>query len=145
MQANIIFGTVPESLLAALIKEVCDILARKNFAYDKKNNRQADKLADRWVGVLNRGDNKGLKGLCLCINSDDGEISWNRTPFYSQSFDALDDFRRLEKEIPAVKIYNRLKLTDEYDAEIKEGYVQVGCQQIPFDKIRQLYKLLPPE
>lgn len=36
----------------------------------------------------------------------------------------------------------RVKLNDSYTAELCEGYVQVGCQKIPNEVIKELYKKL---
>ncbi len=49
----------------------------------------------------------------------------------------LDDLYsgRFKKEVS-------LKLTSDYTAYLKDGFVQVGCQEIPFEKIEELYNLI---
>lgn len=41
-----------------------------------------------------------------------------------------------------VKVQNSLQLNNEYDAVLTKDGVKVGCQMIPFDKVRELAKLV---
>ena len=35
-----------------------------------------------------------------------------------------------------------VELTDDYTAYLKDGFVKVGCQEIPFEKVEELYNAI---
>lgn len=47
----------------------------------------------------------------------------------------LDDLYKMDYGI-------KVKLNDELEAEILDGFIQVGCQKIEFKKVKELYKAI---
>ena len=58
-------------------------------------------------------------------------LAWSGYPVLT-----LDDLYTLGKSV------RKVVLNDEYTAIIEDDHVKVGCQEIPFDKIEELYKLI---
>ena len=79
------------------------------------------------------------KAKSLYIN-DEGVLSYS-TLGCMHSFE-ID----VRNEITLTDLYlnkrDSVKLTEDYTAFVKDGFVKVGCQEIPFEKIDELHNLI---
>lgn len=135
MKYNISFTGVPKELVPAMATKVAEVLEKNGFV-------NAKSLAP------NASHCTGNESFCFVIGYGYPEpikyLTWNRKPYSPSEFpilEVLKDWEVISKLTPTPTVV----LNSEYSAVVHPDHVQVGCQKISFDKIRELYKLLPPE
>lgn len=73
--------------------------------------------------------------LCGTIATKEKQYDKNAITF-EQFFEYCDNWREYQPK--------KLKLNDEYTAEILDGRIKVGCQYITFERIKELYQMIHP-
>lgn len=106
-------------------------------------------------GLYDFAASKGIRvywDVKTSLHSEFPNITWDGTELCGNC-SRVEDLREAKRKIltvtefiEAVENYkpNRLKLTDEYTADIDFGkkVVKVGCQTIPFSKVTELYRMI---
>jgi hypothetical protein len=131
---NLSFAKVPFALRNSVADELCKLLSKLGY-------EGFSSLVNRLQEPLNTN-----REFCLVLRKDETTYhSWNPIPFTTYENEVLHVVEQWDDIILALSPEKKVQLTDEYAAIVRRGYVEVGCQKIPFDKVRELYKLLPPE
>jgi len=66
----------------------------------------------------------------------DGEnVSQSRTTYDRQPVNTIEEFVKHFTEMPS----RTIKLTDDYNITISADNVKVGCQEIPFEKLKEVW------
>lgn len=131
---NLSFAKVPFVLRNSVADELCKLLTKLGY-------QGFSSLVNRLHEPLNTN-----REFCLVLRKDEfTKSSWNQKPFDTYKNEVLHVVEQWDDIILALSPEKKVQLTDEYAAIVRRGYVEVGCQKISFDKVRELYKLLPPE
>ena len=83
---------------------------------------------------------KNLEDYPYLVWGDGYFVGWRNPPSDSTIY-TLDEFlAKIEEFVPTIS--NKLQITNDYEAEIVEEGIKVGCQLITFEKFEELKTLV---
>lgn len=128
-----------------------------NFSLYEAFKKECEKIGYKYNDAFNFFDEGSMvRTNCLFFNESEGWLLKNKEGYLfafsnsdrfttftlpKQWDEALSYVKIKYKEYKEYKEYknNIVVLNNEYIAEIKENHINVGCQKIEFEKIKELY------
>lgn len=122
---------------------------RSGMVVENRQGQRSLVLLNAPEGDMLVGDDNNEFKTWMPLSSLTNDLTYSNTSFkydivkvYDYTNNSSAATFSAYRELLWAREEDTVELNGEYIAEIKDGYVQVGCQQIPFEAVNKLYKLI---